>query len=830
MAGSAPTGLQQHRWYALAVMSIGAFMTPFDASIVAVALATIGADLGLSYSEGLWAQAGYLLVASILLIPAGRLADARGPVKYYLGGTALFGLGSVIAALAPNGTVLILGRCIQGAGGAFMFSTASGVITAAFPSSERGRALGLNVTAVYVGLTLGPVVGGLIVSNASWRWIFLINVPIALATIAAGWKLLGLERRDRRAESGAGWVPPAAQRAPAAASSSRPRQRVDWAGALLLGGALICLFIPLIFSPLWGWGSGATIPLLLVAGTLFAGFVVVEDRVPDPMLDLDLLRRNRVFATANAAALLNYMAVFGVTTLTAVYLEIVLGLSPQQTGLLLLVQPVLMAVMSPFTGRLSDRVGTRSLATLGMALVAAGMVQIALAATSVERVFIALGTIGVGMAVFSAPNISAVMGSVERSRLSLASGFLSTMRFTGQGLSIAVLGAIAAWKLGPAGGRIILLGQTSSGTSTEAFADGYRLAMLVGAGLAAVGAVVSWAGRPVGRAEAASPRVAAAAGPGPAAAAPGRSPAGPPPSPPAKSRSWLPVAALILLALIWGYTWPVMKIMLDYAEPFPYAALRTFLAGLGLVLALPLLGRSIRPKALGLTALLGLLQTAGFLGLMTWALQGEGAGKTAILTYTMPFWLLLMAWVFLGERLKGFQWVAVVLALAGLILVIAPWEMEGGMSPLLAVGGALCWAASAIVAKLLRRRHEVDLLSLTAWQLLLGSLPLVVAAAFTWSPPVWSGTFIAGLVFTVVAGNMLAWILWLYILHSLPAGTAGLGMLLTPVIGITAAWIQLGEQPGAVEGLGMLLIVGALLLTVLSGILTGRRRRSPPRR
>jgi drug/metabolite transporter (DMT)-like permease len=245
------------------------------------------------------------------------------------------------------------------------------------------------------------------------------------------------------------------------------------------------------------------------------------------------------------------------------------------------------------------------------------------------------------------------------------------------------------------------------------------------------------------------------------------------------------------------------------------------------VLALPLLRRPMRPKALGLTAVLGVLQTAGFLGLMTWALQGEGAGTTAILTYTMPFWLLLMAWVFLGERLKGFQWVAVVLALAGLILVIEPWEMEGGFSALLAVGGALCWAASAIVAKILRRRHEVDLLSLTAWQLLLGSLPLVVVAAFTWTPPVWSGTFIAGLAFTVVAGNMIAWILWLYVLGSLPAGTAGLGMLLTPVIGITAAWIQLGEQPALVEGLGMLLIVGALVLTVAHGILTGRRPRSP---
>jgi drug/metabolite transporter (DMT)-like permease len=284
--------------------------------------------------------------------------------------------------------------------------------------------------------------------------------------------------------------------------------------------------------------------------------------------------------------------------------------------------------------------------------------------------------------------------------------------------------------------------------------------------------------------------------------------------------------ALVLLALIWGYTWPLMKSVLTYADPFVYAGTRTFIGGVLLIALLPVLRRPVRPKAFWPTFMLGLLQTAGFVGLMTWALQGGGAGRTAILTYTMPFWLLLMAWVALGERLRGFQWVAVGLALAGLILVLAPWDIEGGFSAFLAVAGALCWAASAIVAKLLRRRHEVDLLSLTAWQLLLGSLPLVVIAAATWSPPVWSGTFIAGLAFTVLAGNCLAWILWLYILSTLPAGTAGLGMLLTPVIGITASWMQLGEQPGGVEGLGMLLIVGALLLTVAAEVVRGRRQRS----
>jgi EmrB/QacA subfamily drug resistance transporter len=473
MTSALETELQRRRWYALAIVSIGSFMTPFDATIVAVALPAMGRDLHLSYSQGLWAQAAYLLVASILLIPLGRLADARGPIGFNLLGTAIFAIGSILAGLAPSGWLMIAGRCIQGAGGAFMFSTGAGIITAAFPPSERGRALGLNVTTVYVGLTLGPVIGGLIVAHASWRWIFFINVPIAMATILAGWTLLRTERRDR-------------------ASQPRGTVPVDWAGAGLLGAGLVSLFIPLTYSPLWGWGSVRTIVPLLLTVVFFVAFVLVEGRVKEPMLDLDLLRKNRVFAAGNTAALLNYLAVFAVATLTAVYLVIVLGLSYQQTGLLLMVQPVLMAVLSPFTGHLSDKIGSRVLATAGMVLVAAGMAQLAYVSDSTGRVVLALGTIGVGMAVFSAPNISAVMGSVDRSRLSLASGFLATMRFAGQGLSIAVLGAVAAWKLGPAGGRVIFSGEAVSASSAPAYADGYQAAMLVGAALALLGAFLSW--------------------------------------------------------------------------------------------------------------------------------------------------------------------------------------------------------------------------------------------------------------------------------------------------------------------------------------------------
>jgi EmrB/QacA subfamily drug resistance transporter len=480
--------LQRRRWYVLAVVSIGMFMTPFDASIVAVALPAMGADLHLSYSYALWAQAAYLLVTSALLIPAGRVADSRGPVRWALSGTVIFAAGSILAGLAPNGLAMIIGRCVQGAGGAFMFSTATGVITAVFPPGERGRAIGLNLTAGYAGLMIAPVVGGLIVSHLDWRWIFFINVPIAAATLAAGWSLVGAENRDRGAR--------AARRAPPAPADKPASNKVDWPGAVMLGALLSCLFVPLTFSPLWGWGSARTLVFLGVAAVLLVAFVLWEDRVHHPLLDLDLLRKNRVFAATCSAAFINSMGVFAVITLTAVFAQVVQGRSGQQAGAILLVQPAFMIVLSPVCGRLSDRVGSRPLTFAGPLAIAAGMAQLAFAGQSTGRVLAGLACVGIGMAFFSSPNMSAIMGSVSRSQLSLASGFQAMMRFGGQGFSIAVLGSIAAWQLGSQGARAIFLGETAGRASAVAFNQGFRMAMLVGAGLTVVASLLSWFARP----------------------------------------------------------------------------------------------------------------------------------------------------------------------------------------------------------------------------------------------------------------------------------------------------------------------------------------------
>ena len=465
----------RRRWELLALTSIGAFMAPLDGSIVSVALPVMSPDLHLSFAASMWVQAAYLLATAVLLIPLGRLADQHGRVRFYLIGIAVFTAGSLLAALSMNGAWLIVSRVVQGGGAALMVATSAAIVTAVFPPQERGRALGINVMAVYIGLSVGPPLGGILADSFGWRSIFFINLPIGLVVLVWGWMMLPRSER--------------VQNAP----------RVDFAGAALLGAFLISLLVPLTFAPSWGWAAPLTLGLLALAVAALTGFVIVERRVDSPVLDLDLLVHNRLFAAANTAALLNYMALYAIGLLTAIFLEIVQGRSAAVTGWLMLSQPLLMAVLSPYAGRLSDRVGSRVLATGGMVTVAVGMVLLAAmpATASVWQVAMDLAVVGLGMAAFSAPNTSAIMGSVRRDQLSVASAFLGTMRTAGMALSVALLGGIAASQLGRLGGRLLFTHGHGAGAASLAaqavngYAQGYRYAMITGAVLALIGAAVS---------------------------------------------------------------------------------------------------------------------------------------------------------------------------------------------------------------------------------------------------------------------------------------------------------------------------------------------------
>lgn len=274
-----------------------------------------------------------------------------------------------------------------------------------------------------------------------------------------------------------------------------------------------------------------------------------------------------------------------------------------------------------------------------------------------------------------------------------------------------------------------------------------------------------------------------------------------------------PLAALLLLAVIWGYNWVVMKSALQFAGAAQLGALRTLGGALTLFAVLVLTRRPLRPCEVPATLLLGLLQTTGFTGLIVLALVQGGAGKTAVLTYTMPFWVLLFAWPLLGERIRGAQWAAVGLSLAGLLCILEPWHLHGNMpSMVLALLAGVSWAFSVILAKKLHQRApDMDLLSFTAWQMLFGSLPIVAAALLIPAPPVqWTGYFLAAVIYNILLANALAWLLWLFALRRLAAGVASMASLLVPVIGVLAAWLELGERPTPQELLGMTLIVAAL--------------------
>jgi drug/metabolite transporter (DMT)-like permease len=292
--------------------------------------------------------------------------------------------------------------------------------------------------------------------------------------------------------------------------------------------------------------------------------------------------------------------------------------------------------------------------------------------------------------------------------------------------------------------------------------------------------------------------------------------------------AYLPFAALTLLALIWGYNWVVMKVAVRYSDPFTFAALRHVLGAVALFAVVAARRGSLRPTAFWWTAAFGFFQTSLF-ALPMWALYFGGAGKASVLNYTMPFWLLAISWPVLGERIRGAQWVAVVLALAGFVFVLDPWSLRGLEASLLAVGGGISWAIASVLFKIIRKRHEIELLSFSAWQGLLGSLPLIVVAfAIDRTGPTWNASFLGALFYNIVLGTAVAWLLWLYILHNLPAGTAGLSSLAVPVVGVLAAWIQLGEQPDTFEAVGMGLIVAAL--AVLTGRELRNSRRAPPPR
>ena len=406
---------------ALAVSMVSSFLTPFMASGINVAMPAIGREFGLSAVALGWVLTAYTLAAAMFLVPFGRLADIVGRKRIFTLGIAVNIAGTIVGGLAPSAFFLFLARAVQGLSGGMIFGTGVAILTSVYPPGGRGHALGLNTAAVYTGLSLGPVLGGLLVHAWGWRSVFWAAVPVAAAALVLTLTRLEGEWAEARGE------------------------RFDLTGAALFGAGLVSL--------MYGFSRLPSLPgaALTAAGLLaLAGFVLFELRSAAPLLDLRLFRRNRIFAFSNLAALFNYSATSAVAFLMSLYLQYIKGLPPQAAGLVLVAQPVVMALASPFAGRLSDRTEPRLIASLGMALSAAGLLLFSFLGPATGFAFIvgSLVCLGLGFGLFSSPNTNAVMGSVGQRQLGVASAALGTTRLTGQMMSAGTTMMIFALFMG----------------------------------------------------------------------------------------------------------------------------------------------------------------------------------------------------------------------------------------------------------------------------------------------------------------------------------------------------------------------------------------------
>ena len=395
----------------LLITTMSSFLAPFMGSSVFVGLPSIGKDFGMDVVMLSWVSLSYLLAAAIFLVPFGKIADIYGRKKIFKYGITIDIIASLLLAFSFNETELIILRIIQGIGAAMIFGTSIAILTSVYPPAERGKALGISVAGVYLGLSLGPVVGGFLTQYFGWRSIFLSYVPLEMIIIVLTfWKLKG-EWADAKEE------------------------KLDIVGSALYGISLAALMYGFsLLSEL----QGAWVILISILG--LAAFVNWEMKVKNPVLDIKLFRNNMIFMFSTLAALINYSATFAVAFFLSLYLQEVRGLSPGSAGLIMVSQPIVMTIFSPFAGRLSDRIEPRTVASIGMAFTTLGLLLFSFLneGTSMEYLVASLIIIGFGFALFSSPNTNAIMSSVEKRFYGVASATLGTMRLTGQMFSTGI--------------------------------------------------------------------------------------------------------------------------------------------------------------------------------------------------------------------------------------------------------------------------------------------------------------------------------------------------------------------------------------------------------
>ena len=405
------------------------FLAPFMSSSINVAVPAIGAEFQGGAHLMSWVVSSYILATAAVLLPLGRLADILGRKKVFISGVLLFGCFSALCGMAQAAEWLIGLRIMQGIGASMIFATNTAILTSVFPPQRRGRALGLSAAATYISLSVGPALGGFITHHLGWRMIFFFPFPLSLAIAAFTAAFLKGEWRGA------------------------PGERFDFGGSVLYMSGLVGVLWGLSSFAVSAWGRWA-----LFAGVLLLGlFMWYETRVVHPMFDVRLFLGNPVFAFSNLAAMINYSATAGLGFIISLHLQVVLGLSADRAGLILLAQPLVMAIFSPQAGALSDRLQPRAVASSGMAVTTGGLLLFSMLQTGTPLWVIAaeLAVVGFGFALFASPNNNAIMSAVEPRQYGVASSALATMRMSGQAISMAIVTLIISAyigeeKLGPA--------------------------------------------------------------------------------------------------------------------------------------------------------------------------------------------------------------------------------------------------------------------------------------------------------------------------------------------------------------------------------------------
>jgi EmrB/QacA subfamily drug resistance transporter len=406
----------------LLIAVLAGFLIPFDGSAVNIALPVMAAEFNLDAITLTWITTAYLLASAVFLVPFGKIADIYGRKRVFLYGIAIFTVASLVMTIVPSPELLVAVRVVQGFGGAMIFGTALAILTAVFPPGERGRAMGIYIMAVYLGLTMGPFLGGILTQYFGWRSIFLVNIPLGVITcLLILWKLEGE------------WA-------------ECIGEKFDLKGSVLYAASLIVLIFGLSLVP-----DPASYVLIVTGCMIGIIFALFELRVPVPVLDIRLITENRVFAFSNLAALISYCATYAVTFLLSLDLQITRGLSPEQAGIILIVLPAVQALLSPVAGRLSDRKDSQVIASIGIGLTAVGLFPLIFISesTPVWYLIACLIILGAGFGLFSSPNINAIMSSVDKRYLGVASGMNGTMRLVGQIFSMGIVMMLFSLFIGP---------------------------------------------------------------------------------------------------------------------------------------------------------------------------------------------------------------------------------------------------------------------------------------------------------------------------------------------------------------------------------------------